>query len=343
MRSNRTVRVSGAKLIVQGLGLLGFCTAINCAAVAQQAEQSSKADHPKPAYAVEGLALGDTLQRDNSSYRAYHCSPSEQFAGFTWCTRTSTSRTSRGLVYSSSSILHSADGTIVYANETLEPTLSSSADAQEQIQQIARTYGVLPRIIEMPHQPGFPDGVIAVWGDVVLQPVDANSVSQRAVGKSPPLGFMIDFIADFQQSAKNGLPIYRIGGGAGSVWAGSYGQPDRGTLRFIVVDASRFTSSPDRAPRVAQSSPSLDQTAIVAQQPIAPDQTAQPSSAPTDKENESQPNIAELKLTISLLKAELATSTARIARLESQVSESCLGSGQMTDGAPRTRPANDAW
>jgi hypothetical protein len=54
MRSNRTVRLTGAKLIIHGLGLLGFCTGIGCAAVAQQAEQSSTADRPKTAYAVEG-------------------------------------------------------------------------------------------------------------------------------------------------------------------------------------------------------------------------------------------------------------------------------------------------
>jgi hypothetical protein len=359
MRSNRTGRLTGAKLIIQGLGLLGFCTGISCAAVAQQSEQSSTAGRPNPAYAVEGLALGELVQRDNPSYRAYHCSPSEQFAGFTWCTKTSTPRTSRGLVYSSSSILHSADGTIVYANKTLEPTFSSFADAREEIQQIAQKYGVQPRIIEMPHRSGFPDGVIAVWGDVVLQPVDPNSVSQLAVGKSPQLGFMIDFIADFQRSARNALPIYRIGGGAGSVWAASYGLPDRGTLRVVAVDALKFASSPDQPARIAQLSPPPDQTAIVAQSPPAPDQTAiiaqqppapdqtaivtqpppvpddtaQPLSPPTDKENESQTNIAKLKLTISLLKAELATSTAKIGRLENQISDSCPNRREGLDGA----------
>jgi len=223
----------------------------------------------------------------------------------------------------------------------LEPTFSSSFDAQEAIQQIAQKYRAQPRIIEMPHRPGFPDGVIAVWGDVVLQPVDLNSVSQLALGRSPQVGFMIDFIADFQRSARNGLPIYRIGGGAGSVWAASYGQPDRGTLRLVAVDASRFASSP----RVAQLSPPPDQTAMVAQQPLAPDQTAivaqpapvpdqtaQPLSPPTDKENESQTNIAELALTISLLKAELATSTAKIGRLENHISNSCPDRGQRPDG-----------
>jgi hypothetical protein len=67
MRSNRTVRLRCAKLIVLRLGLLGFCTGMGCAAVAQQEDQSSTADRPKSAYAVEGLALGDTVQRDNPS------------------------------------------------------------------------------------------------------------------------------------------------------------------------------------------------------------------------------------------------------------------------------------
>jgi hypothetical protein len=328
MWSNQAV---GGKLIV--LGLIGVCAGTSCAAVAQPMGQSSTRVGPKPAYAVEGLALGDIVEKDNPSYRAYHCSPSEQFARFIWCTKTSTPRTTRGLVYSSSSILHSADGIIVYANKTLEPTLSSQADAQEQIQQIAQTYGAQPTIIEMPHRPGFPDGLIAVWGDVVLQPLDTENVSQLAAGKSPQVGFMVDFIADFQRSAKNGLPIYRISGGAGSVWAVSYGQPDRGTLRAIAIDTSKFGSSTDQNPIVAQASPPAGVTDIVDQSPAVPDQTDQPPSRPIDKENESQQNIADLKLTVSLLKAELVTSTAKIARLERQISKSCPDSSQRSDGS----------
>jgi hypothetical protein len=123
--------------------------------------------------------------------------------------------------------------------------------------------------------------MIAVWGNVVLTPVDADNIKKLAEGRSPKLGFMVDFVADFERSAKKGLPIYKIGGGAGLVLAVSYGNPDRGTLRLIAVDASKFTSpatdqaqatvaaqpSPatDQAPAVGQPSPTTRQLAIVAQ------------------------------------------------------------------------------
>jgi hypothetical protein len=298
------MRLNGVTIIIV-LGLLHFLAGINRAA-AQSLANTEPTTIP---YAVEGSTLGARVERDSKTYRAYQCSPSEQFVGFTWCNRTSNDRGSRGRA--SYSILHSADGTIVYANRTSEPAFSSS-EAKEEVQRIAQKYAAQPRIIEMPPRSGFSNGLIAVWGDVVLQPVDENNISQLAAGKTPKLGFMVDFIADFQRSAKLGLPIYRIGGGAGSIWVASFSQSDRGTLRFIAVDASRFASPPPaQALTVAQPSPAPDQAATA----------AQPSSQPTDNANESEAKRAELKQTIETLKADLASSATKIARLESQVSE----------------------
>jgi hypothetical protein len=313
------MRLRGAKLIV--LGLLGFCAGIGSAALAEQTDKSTTGNSGKIAYAVEDLTLGDKADSDILTSRAYYCTPSEQFVGFIWCRN----RASKGRVHTAYSILHSADGTIVYANKTLEPAFSSSAEAKEEVQRISRKIGAQPRIIDMPSRRGFPDGVIAVWGDVVLQPVDAGNINQLAEGKTPKLGFMVDFVADFQWSAKNGLPIYRISGGAGSVLAVSYGKPGRGTFRFIAVDAANFTSpANDQAPIVAQPAPAPEAGAIAAQSSPAPDQTAivtHPSSQPTEKEKESQTNIAELNHTISSLRAELATSVTKITTLENQNSE----------------------
>jgi hypothetical protein len=61
-----------------------------------------------------------------------------------------------------------------------------------------------------------------------------------ADGRSPKKGYIIDFIGDIVRSAKDGLPIYRISGGAGFVWAASFDRRDRGTLRFAAIDASAF-------------------------------------------------------------------------------------------------------
>ena len=49
---------------------------------------------------------------------------------------------------------------------------------------------------------------------------------------------MIDFIGNFSRSAQEGLPVYRLSGGAGFVWVASYDQKGRGILRFAAIDAS---------------------------------------------------------------------------------------------------------
>jgi hypothetical protein len=46
------------------------------------------------------------------------------------------------------------------------------------------------------------------------------------------------FVGNFARSAKEGLPIYRIGGGAGFLWVASFDPIGRGILRFAAVDPS---------------------------------------------------------------------------------------------------------
>ena len=73
----------------------------------------------------------------------------------------------------------------------------------------------------MPTREGFPNGVIATWGKVVLESVDAKSQRILAAGKNPKIGALIDFIGNFERSTKNDLPVYRVSGGAGFIWAAS--------------------------------------------------------------------------------------------------------------------------
>ena len=155
---------------------------------------------------------------------------------------TDAAKSSKARVRTTYSILHSPDERIVYVNKISEPAFSSPTEAKEELQRISQKIGTQPKIIEMPNRSGLLNGFIAVWGNVALTPVDAANTTKLADGKSPKLGFMVDFITDFQHSAKTGLPIYRIGGGAGLILAVSYGKPDRGTLRLIAVDASKFSS-----------------------------------------------------------------------------------------------------
>ncbi len=186
-------------------------------------------------YVVAGLALGSRVQFDSSDYREYKCSPSDQFDGFTWCQKT---RQERGFANVTYSILHSQDGTVVYVNRFQEPAFFGRSEADEAIRQYSTKIGEKAQIKRLPHQRGVPEGMLATWGKVVLEPLDSDSIKTLADGRSPKKGYLIDFVGNFARSAKEGLPIYRISGGAGFLWVASFDPIGRGILRFAAVDPS---------------------------------------------------------------------------------------------------------
>jgi hypothetical protein len=205
-----------------------------------------------PTYAVAGLALGSRVQFDSSDYREYKCSPSEQFAEFTWCQKTRQERDRRGSTNVTYSILHSQDETVVYVNRYQEPAVLGPNEVDEAISRNSIKLGEKAKIERLPRRPGFPEGALATWGEVKLEPLDSNSINTLAEGRSPKKGYLIDFIGNFARSAKEGLPIYRISGGAGFLWVASYDQRGRGTLRFATIDPSAIHST--ALPSEAQSS-----------------------------------------------------------------------------------------
>ena len=107
---------------------------------------------PQPAvartarYAVEGLALGSRIAFDSSAYREYKCAPSDQFDGFTWCQKTHREGDRRWSFETKYSMLHSRDGTIVYANRYQWPALVGPDEAESEIQNYSRRLGESPRL-----------------------------------------------------------------------------------------------------------------------------------------------------------------------------------------------------
>jgi len=191
------------------------------------------------AYAVSGVVLGSTVQFDSSAFKEYKCTPSDQFDGFTWCQRTRQEKERRGKFISTYSILRSGGGVAVYIDRYLEPAFFGVREADDDIRQHSRDIGETPRITRMSQRDGFPNGILASWGKVELEPLDNDSIRALAEGRrATTKGYLVDFIGDFARSATNGLPIYRISGGAGFVWVASFDQRGRGTLRLTAVDAS---------------------------------------------------------------------------------------------------------
>jgi hypothetical protein len=142
-------------------------------------------------------------------------------------------------------ILHSHDGTAVYINRSQEPAYWDDKEVNEDIARYSRKIGEQPKIFRRRFQSGGPDITIALWGNVTLEELDSASRGILAKGGSPKKGILVDTIANLTRSAKEGLPLYRVDGGAGFVWIAS-NQDGRGTLRFLAVDPSQFY-----APRVA--------------------------------------------------------------------------------------------
>ncbi len=224
---------------------------------------------PSP-YAVDGLALGGQVRFDSKAYKQYECGPSDTFPGFTWCHKQKTEKNRRGEVTSSNSILHSGDGRAVYVNRYIEPAFFGPNDVRSEIERLSARFGERPREFRMPRREGLPDAIIAVWGKIKLERLDAADVSVVAASGKIRQGLLVSFLGGLQRSARAGVPVYRLTGGAGFLWAAMFNRDGRGVLRFLTIDASQI-----KPPPVAQNpQPPLPESAA----PPSPPVSAPPSA-----------------------------------------------------------------
>ena len=268
-----------------------------------------------PRYAVAGLALGSRVQFNSSDYREYKCSPSEQFAEFTWCQKTRQERDRRQSVNVTYSILHSQDGTVLYVNRFQEPAFFGPNEANEAIRRNSIRLGAQARIERLPRRVGLQEGVLATWGKVTLEPLDNESIKTLAEGRSPKKGYLIDFVGNFSRSAKEGLPIYRITGGSGLLWVASYDQIGRGTLRYTVIDPSGIHPAP--LPSEARSSdPQLTPTTAERANPDAAVDRQDADLALQDAKKTAEKAKADVQ--VARNEVEAANRDAQLAKAEAE-------------------------
>ncbi|WP_426313864.1 hypothetical protein ACN9MF_20335 [Methylobacterium fujisawaense] len=187
---------------------------------------------PSP-YVVEGNRVGSRADfaGGNADFR---CAPSDAFPGLTWCQRRKDNPGGTGS--SSSSILHTADGIIRYANRFIDAATFGPGEVEGQIGRLSRNYREQARVLTLTPSAGLPNAVIATWGKVQLVPLDSASLQVLGAGGSLKAGLLIDYLGDFRRSARLGQPVYRITGGPGYIWAASYAVDGRGTLRLTAAD-----------------------------------------------------------------------------------------------------------
>lgn len=195
-------------------------------------------------YVVDGLALGGLVHPGSRVYHRYQCSPSSQFASFTYCVRNKSDATSHGKASSTTTILHESDGSVAYVNKYIAPAFFAANDVENEIARLSAKYAQSAKVIKAPRLAGAPRGVIAVWGDHLrLTPLGPGDVAIARAGGSPGKGILADFAGDFSRSAQLGLPIYLVQGGSGFVWIAHYDDQGRGGLRFFAIDAARLSKA----------------------------------------------------------------------------------------------------
>jgi tetratricopeptide (TPR) repeat protein len=192
-------------------------------------------------YVVNGLdgALGGRVSPQSNEYQKYQCTPSDQFEGVTWCNKQRLDeKEPRGPYRSSYTIAHSREGTIYYLNRSQEPAFFNAGEVDADIEHLSRKFGGEQPTRVRPHVRLGPntDGIIAIWGKVRLEPLDAAGISELVAGRSPRKGILVDFIGSPTESARRGLDVYRVSGGPGFVWSGSFNSRGQGTMRFFAID-----------------------------------------------------------------------------------------------------------
>ena len=252
----------------------------------QEAPQS--AAFPGSPYLVDGLSLGDQVAVGSDAYRRYHCGPSDRFSGFTWCHKEETKRDGRNEVLLANTILHREDSKAWYVNRYIEPAFFKPNDVQDEINRLSAKFAQPATEYRMPPRHGLPNAIIAVWGKLQLEPLDTNDVATVATGGATK-GLLVSFLGDVQRSAKAGVPVYRLKGGPGYVWAATFNSNGRGVLRFLTADPSQIYDSlvvtnPDPLPR-----PPVEPATAPSSAPIPPadrQQSQPPTVSSVDKQRE---------------------------------------------------------
>ncbi len=258
----------------------------------------SPPSRPSP-YVVDGLALGGHVYFESAAYKQYQCLPSE-YVGYTWCHKQKQEHTDRGEITSSNSIMHNQDGTALYVNRHIEPTFLGSNDVRSEIDRLSAKFGERARELRMPLREGLPNAIIAVWGKIKLEQLDAADVSILSAGGRLHKGILVSFLGDLQQSAKLGVPVYRLAGGAGFLWSASFNQDGRGVLRFLTIDASTINAQPQTSTGVQPPNTAAHQKPSAAESNTRPSQNDITKSKEDDQSTYKNISAATLKSSQSL-------------------------------------------
>ena len=228
------------------VGVLASLLLLVAAATVSLLAPATLAQVPVPASPddpLEGWRLGGSIQAHRDDYRDFRCAPSVVAPDLTFCRRIRFARDRHGSYDVMYSFLHTRAGTLVYVDRYQRPAFFDELAARRVIDHVSSLRGEPAHLSTMPQRPGLPDAILAVWGATELEPLVEARVAAIAKGQIQGTEFLVDYLVDVVRSARERLPIYRFGGGAGFVWLAGLDPRGQGFLRMTAVDVSAIAKS----------------------------------------------------------------------------------------------------
>ena len=216
-----------------------------------------------PDFAVSGLAPGGSVNPESSAYQAYRCKLSDEFSGYKWCTVKHPMTGKFGPYDSWVTVLHSNDNIVVFVLQDMLPAYFAPGDVEREIQRLSKHFGHAARVLTGDPRPEAPHSLIAVWGDLTLSPLDQSTMDALRRDETITSGLVIDFFSDSKRSAKEGMPVFQMGGGAGYIYAVKFDDSGKGRLRIVSVNPNLLASASQvssNEPVIAQSLPPVERS-----------------------------------------------------------------------------------
>jgi hypothetical protein len=306
--------VSADQLANRGIGpedprvrqILSECPFAAPVPVAPQPATGPVAGPPNSNYVVNGLALGAPFDPRSDPAAGYACHASDDYPGFAWCQSHHAESRKFGPETIWMSVFRAETNAAVEITEAIDPAFFQPGDAEREIQRLSRDFGQQARVVTADLTSGG-RAIVAVWGAVALTALDAASMDALRRGVPVHNGLLVGVLGDPRASARLGLPVYSLGGGAGFIWSADYNGSGKGVLRVIAVDASALNSAP-QPPPVVPAPPEPVASAPSTAQPYAasPPSTASPSApSPEDAARLERERADHLEKAVAAAKKQL--------------------------------------
>jgi hypothetical protein len=224
-------------------------------------------------FVIDGVALGGRFHAE----RDFRCRPVEGV--LVRCQRKRQDSTGRGSFSATDLVLH-RDGVPLYFSREITPAYFSASDIASEIKRLSTRFGERARVLRLPPREGLPSALMALWGKIDLELIEQGEALTAATAARQAT--VIDYLGDARRSAELGLPVFRLGGGAGFLWAASHDESGRGLLRFLTLDASQLAAaaSPPSTSPPSVAPPSVSPSSAAPSSVAPPPQPAPPQAAP---------------------------------------------------------------